>query len=535
MKKINKFLAVGALVLLLLSSASTVQGDEFFNFTFGGAGDESTGVIYSDHYKFGSVKIDLSTQRNSYKGGERLVVNGILRNTNDYPVPDGGLHVQIFRRNDAYKTKAGSDLVTEFYAEKNITLNANSNKKLSFNWDIPENITGGRYLVAMDYIIDDQFYLSGSPILEGVYGGVSYFEIAGGRGDEVIFNKENIFVNEEKVYARDFLPNIEEGRAVSVKYQMNNLSSSSQDIKVTEKLYNWDGLREENLVATNIKDISLEAQERKDKTATFDNLDAGTYLLKVSTESEQGVPALLSVRFTVTGEVAPARINFQTLKNFPIKAGEPNEIFSSFHSVFYGASKDHSVKLALLDDRGNTISETNYSGDIQPGVTAIMESFTPNRDYNNVSLKTTIYDQNNNVVSETNTAYTPEKFANTPAALRATVKDNDLIIALTDVFGNEVDAQYALEIRNKDGRNLFFEPSQSGEFKKDIEELGLNKGENYDLIALALDDNMRITAEDINLEDLEKSGLDSTTLYIILFAILIVVLIIVKKLAKKKV
>lgn len=535
MKKINKFLTVGALMALMLSFASTVQGDEFFNFTFGGAGDEDTGVIYSDHYKFGSVKVDLSTQRNSYKGGERLVVTGILRNTNDYPVIDGGLHVQIFRRNDAYKTKAGSDLVTEFYAEKNITLNANSNKRLSFSWDIPENITGGRYLVAMDYIIDDQFYLSGSPILEGVYGGVTYFEVTGGRGDEVIFNKEDIFVNEEKVYSRDFLVNVPEGETVSVKYQMNNLSSNEQNIQVVENLYNWDGLRDENLITTNAENVNIDAQGRKDRTAEFNNLDSGTYLLKISTESEQGVPAILYVRFTVTGDVAPARINFQTLKNFPIKAGETNEIFSSFHSVFYGASKDHTVNLALLDDRGNTISETSYSGDIQPGVTAIMENFTPNRDYSNVSLKTTIYDQNNNVVSEINTSYTPEKFANTPAALDATVKDDNLIITLTDVFGNVVDSEYAIEIRDKNGRNLFFEPSQVGEFKRSIEELGLNKAENYDLIALALADNMRITAENVNLEDLESKGLDSTTLYIILFAVLIIVLIIVKKLAKKKV
>ncbi len=535
MKKINKIFAVGVLAVFLLPLISTAQEDEFYNFTFGGAGDETTGVIYSDHYKFGSVKVDLSTQRNNYKGGERLVVNGILRNTNDYPVLDGGVHVQIFRRNDAYKTKAGNDLVVEFFAEKDITLNANSNKKVSFNWDIPEKITGGRYLVAMDYVIDEMYYLSGSPVLEGVYGGVSYFQVDGGRGDEVIFNKENIFVNDEKVYSRDFVPEINEEESVSIQYQLNNLSSSDQSITVLENLYNWDGLREENLITTNSEDVTLNAQENKNRTVSFSDLAPGTYLLKVSTESEQGVSAILNVRFTVKGSPAPVRVNFQMLQNFPIKAGEPNSIFSSFHSVFYGAADGHRVNLELQDDRGNTISETTYSGDVQPGVTAILEDFNPNRDYNNVSLKTTVYDANDNIVNEVSTTYSPEKFSNMPSSLSATVKNNDLVIALTDVFGNAVDAEYAIEIRDKDGRNVFFEPSHSGEFKRNIEELGLNKNENYDLIALALDDNMTITAEDVNLDELEKDGIERTTLYIILFVILVVALIIIKKLSRKKV
>lgn len=515
--------------------SSIAQEDEFYNFTFGGAGDETTGVTYSDYYKFGSVKIDLSTQRNNYKGGERLVVNGIIRNTNDFPVLDGGVHVQIFRRNNAYKTKAGGDLVTEFFAEKNITLNANSNKKISFNWDIPEKITGGKYLVAMDYVVDEQFYLSGSPILEGVYGGVSYFEIDGGNGDEVVFNKESIFVNGKKVYSRDFVAEVEENDTVSIKYQLNNLSSGDQNITILEKLYNWDGLREENLVIENTVSEKIDGGGKKDKTVEFSNLKPGTYLLKVFTESEQGVPAILNARFTVKGSPAPARVNFQRLQKFPIKAGESNSIFSSFHSVFYGAADGHRVNLTLLDEKGNTISETGYSGNIQPGVTAVLEEFTPNRDYTNVSLKTTIYDKNDNIVTETKTEYTPEKFSNTASNLIATVKNNDLIITLTDVLGNTIDAEYAIEIRDKDGKNMFFEPSQIGEFKRSIEELGLNRNENYDLVALALDDNMRITAEDVNLDDLEKEGINSTTLYIFLLIALVVVLVVVKKISKKKV
>lgn len=535
MKKINKIFAVGVLAIFLLPLISTAQEDEFYNFTFGGAGDETTGVIYSDHYKFGSVKIDLSTQRNNYKGGERLVVNGILRNTNSYPVLDGGVHVQIFRRNDSYKTKAGNDLIVEFFAEKDITLNANSNKKISFNWDIPEKITAGRYLVAMDYVVDETFYLSGSPILEGVYGGISYFQIDGGIGDEIIFNKENIFVNNNKVYSRDFVPEINKGDDVFIQYQLNNLSSSSQNITVLEKLYNWDGLKEENLITTNTENIELNAQENKERTINFSDLSPGTYLLKVSTESEQKVPAVLNIRFTVKGEPVPARINFQMLQNFPIKGGVPNTIFSSFHSVFYGAAEGHRVNLTLQDDRGNTISEANYSGDIQPGVTAILEEFNPNRDYNKVLLKTTVYDKNDNIVNEVSTEYSPEKFANMPSVLSTAVRNNELIIALTDVFGNAVDSEYAIEIRDKEGKNIFFEPSQSGEFKRNIEELGLNRNENYDLIALALNDNMRITAEDVNLDELEKEGLRSITLYIILFIALIVVLIVIKKLSTKKV
>ncbi len=522
------------MLAFILPVNSIAQEDTFHNFTFGGPGDEETGVLSSDHYKFGSVKVELSTARNNYEKGEVLTVRGNLRNTNDYPIIDGGVYVRIFRTNSAYKTKAGNDLVDEFFAIENITLNANSNRLVSFEWNIPEEISGGRYLVAMDYVINRNFYLSGSPILEGVYGGVSYFNLDGGAGNEVVFNKENIFVNNTKAYARDFIPSIDRGEDVSINYQLNNLSADTQNITVLEKLYDWDGLKEDNLIKTNTDNVELNGKGTLDRSVDFSNLDPGTYLLKVTTESEQGVPATLNVRFSITGGPAPTRINFQKLQSFPLKEGEPNAIFSSFHSVFYGLAEDYSVRLTLTDDNGNSISEANYSGNIQSGVTAIMDEFTPNRDYNSISLTTTVYDENNNVVNETKSEYTPEKFANMFSVLSARVENNEIVISPNDFLGNVVDAEYALEIRDQDGKNIFFEPSLLGEFRKNIDEAGLDINQSYNLVALTRDDNTKVTAENVNLSDAQDTDDNNIIIYVLLFVAVIVLLVIAKKLLTKR-
>lgn len=522
MVKIKSLILFILFIGLVLPSVGLAEEDRVTDLSIGNPNVEDTGVDCFDYYEFGSVDIDLTSERVDYSGGEVVELEGSLKNQNSYPVTNGSLHVQVFRNNDDYEERFGNDLIDEFVAEDNVTINADSSTSAEFSWEVPEGLSSGEYFFVTDFVVDDQLYLSGANVLEGVYGAINYFNVESEEIDQVVFDKEAITVGGREYAARDFPPVLDEDDQVNVSYNVENLSPGQVDTNVEERLYSWDDLKEENLLQEDDYNLSLPVEGVENRQSDLGNLEPGTYLFVAEAED---YPAKLKVRFSVEGESIPTRVNYHSLENFPIQEGETGSVFACFHATAYSSAEGQEVVVTLTDDQGDEIVSLNYEGRITPGMMAIREEFTADRDLDSVSSETVIYDEDGEVVDSSTVDYNPDNFTD-PHEVDVKIVDNEITVSPLNVFGEKVEAEMAIEVKDSQEEAVFFESSFLGtEFSQ---ELNLEDEEDYTATVLISDQDIReefdvdeIADEDIEDEEDFDEEVDPMTILAIIVVLII--------------
>jgi hypothetical protein len=439
--------------------------EEIFEVSIGGI-DTSLGVNCFDYYSFPSISFSFQPDKLTYKAGETVKFSGTLKNENNYPIVDGTVFAQVFRKNPQSQTE-GDYLVDEFFAIENLNLGALSEKKFSFQWQIPEGIISGEYFVTLHFQVGKKFNLSGLSFLEGVYGGISYFNVEEGKVSEVFFEKSKVSINGEKISFRSFLPKIEEGKPVKIDFSLKNQSQENQEIEITKRLFSWDNLLRENLLKEEKDEIIISKQSAKTLTQTFEKLKSGVYVFEVTAKGK-GSKSILKVRFEIEGKNAPARLNFLGLNKFPLKPGDNAFVFACFHSVSDSRNFEGKVIFRLKDKAGNVILQKDYEGQISPQIMAIKQDFLPDKNYNDLILEGAIYDKKGNVVDEISLSYNCAKF-NLANEILFEKKGNRFSLLPLNICGNNIPAEMSIEVIDDRGKVVFFEPSFTGnQFEKEI-------------------------------------------------------------------
>ena len=99
-----------------------------------------------DHYRFGSVQVDVSPTLGSTVPGATLGFAGKLKNDNDYPIVAGQVYAKIFLKkvqNDDLTHQNGYSLVDQFVVESDLSLPAKGEQDLSFAWMVPTAAEAG--------------------------------------------------------------------------------------------------------------------------------------------------------------------------------------------------------------------------------------------------------------------------------------------------------------------------------------------------------------------------------------------------------
>lgn len=353
-------------------------------------------VPCSDWYTYGSVDFPgLITDRLDYSPGEEIRITSEVHNLNPIPLV-GDVRAKVVRYTDD-----GNDYVLdEFFMAEDVALAPNGTQGLRGSWEIPAGLESGDYKIALFFITADSFNMGGVSFLNRVYGGITTFQISGGSEllylgtGEMSINGEPHPLNEPIGSA------FEQGEAITVEMPVRNVGSPTQ-AELSYELYEWDDLKEGDLLESSQETVQLDADGSADLAYTTPaDLPAGAYLLKIIARGKNDATA--KVRLPVGGK--SIKLNFAGIESFPVEEGEPVKLFLCASNVaentiefsideeapLQGASiQDATLRVALEAD-GQTVFQDSVSG---AAVTAAFvgyeTTFTPDRDYQDLTLKVT--------------------------------------------------------------------------------------------------------------------------------------------------
>lgn len=357
-----------------------------------------------DYYDFGSVQVDVRPTNKDALSGTNILFSGNVRNTNAYPVVDGAVYIKVFRK--APQTIAqsnGWELVDQFFAKKDITIDGKKSYPLSFTWKAPAYAVGGDYKLATYFVSQDKYNLSGLSFTDDITGTIIPFKITGEQTKAVVFDRNSVKVSDKKFMFAAFTPKVGKSEPVTVSFNIKNEYTIAKNATVTYTLYSWDGLTAEKQINTKKENIVLKAGEVKALSYTVTDTAHPVYYLVVESKVDD-VKSIIDIRFARQG-VEEARLNFPALANYPLKQGAPATMFSCFHNSGLGEKINNGkVVMTLTDGKGKTVDTYTWEGAITGAMMAVKKEFTPTKDISNAILNTELY-VNNKLVETSRTHY----------------------------------------------------------------------------------------------------------------------------------
>jgi hypothetical protein len=113
MKKVQKLALIFIPLFLLFfvalgqtqkEGSDEIVKEEIFEVSIGGI-NTSLGVNCFDYYSFPSISFSFQPDKLTYKAGETVKFSGTLKNENNYPIVDGTVFAQVFRKNPQSQTE----------------------------------------------------------------------------------------------------------------------------------------------------------------------------------------------------------------------------------------------------------------------------------------------------------------------------------------------------------------------------------------------------------------------------------------------
>ena len=201
-----------------------------------------------DHYRFGSVQVDVSPTLGSTVPGATLGFTGQLKNDNDYPVVAGQVYAKIFLKqsqDEALTHQNGYALVDQFVVESDLSLPAKGEQNLSFTWMVPTAAEAGEYQIAFYFNSAGRYNLLGLSFTDDVTGNTADFTVAGATGTTVTFDKNAVMLNNKEHRFAAFPLHFTRDEPVTAGVKLMNPKDEPVAVAVTWKLYAWDSLRVE--------------------------------------------------------------------------------------------------------------------------------------------------------------------------------------------------------------------------------------------------------------------------------------------------
>lgn len=366
-----------------------------------------------DHYRFGSVQVDVSPTLGSTVPGATLGFTGKMKNDNDYPVVAGQVYAKIFLKkaqDEALTHQNGYSLVDQFVVESDLSLPAKGERDISFSWMVPNAAEAGDYQIAFYFNSAERYNLLGLSFTDDVTGNTADFKVVGEGGTAAAFDKNAVMLNGKPHRFAAFPLHFTKDELVTAEVKLVNPKDEEVTVAVTWKLYDWDGLREEARRDMQQEVILLKAKETKTLAYKAQPINASVSYLVVEVK-DRDAKSILDIRFVRDG-IEETRINFPSIETYPLKAGEKAGLFSCVHSTNQPVVKDNILSLTLRDAEGNVFHNYQYRGDITGNMMGLSDSFTPEKTYANFTLTATL-ERDGKLIEEVVQKYDCEKIDKT--------------------------------------------------------------------------------------------------------------------------
>lgn len=346
-----------------------------------------------DYYHFGSVDVDLRTNLAETVPGASLTFAGVLKNNNDYPLVDGKLYAKVFKREESTFTQDdGNPVVDQFVIADGIALSGNGEKEMSFDWQVPNNAEGGEYYVAYFFTTSDRYNLAGLSFTDDVVGNQTSFSVVSQDvpGAAKLQKSATTLNGQDHKFAH-FPLHFPAEETVTVRTVIENPTGEERAVRLQWDQYAWDSQNDANLRNTQRELIALGPNEQKEVAYTVvPQKEAVVYVIAQVADGES--KSFLNIRY-VRDDVPETRINFPSITQFPLKAGETNMLFACAHATndFEPKVDGNTLLLTLRDRAGGVIHQYEYDGLITSAMGGFGETFTPERNYDYAVLEAQLF------------------------------------------------------------------------------------------------------------------------------------------------
>lgn len=362
-----------------------------------------------DYYTFNSVQVQAGPEIDSTVPGSPLSITGTIQNENPYPLVDAQVHAKVFKVSGEETNAAmanGDPLVGFFTMADDLTVPANGELPFQYEFDVPQYAADGDYQMAFFVTVADRYNMLGLSFTDDVLGNTTDFSIESERSAVPTFDKNSVTLNGQSYEFANLSPHFASDEVVTMEADVVNPLDTAASVTLNYTLYNWDGLREENVQDTHSEVIELAPGETRRVSYEVPAIDhAVSYV--VADLVYEDTHSVLNPRFVRDG-IEETRINFPGVTNYPLQEGETNTLFSCLHSISEGGSEG-SLDLTLTTPDGETIYSNTYEGQITGAMMATAGQFTPDSDYTDFDINATLRDRNGEEVESVTLEYRCEE------------------------------------------------------------------------------------------------------------------------------
>lgn len=378
-----------------------------------------SGTLCSEFYRFGSVEAYFNGELSSVSTGGMLALEGVVTNTNTYPLPDLGVLVKVFRtREGGEKNIYGPDVVDEFFITENLTLRGGESTKIPFTWKVPANIDPGSYQV-VGYVVQNRtFNYQGLSFTDDVVGGFYNFTVVGESAGTVSFDKPAVMINGLPHRFVAAPPRISsEIKDFPIEAGLINTAPVPKTVSVTWTLYGWDGLREDRKLDEVEREVTVAPFGTSTVTYMVPENDSYTVQYAVGEIKDGEARSFVHVRFSRTG-IERARLNSLGVSSYPISHSEPTQLFACAHNTGTGSDASDTRlevtinRLGLMGILG-PVGTLEFSGPLSFRVTGFKEMIKPWLPLSEFTLDARLY-QGDKLVDQTSLTYSCAALGETP-------------------------------------------------------------------------------------------------------------------------
>jgi hypothetical protein len=343
-----------------------------------------------DHYEFGSVQVKLDTNVSGTVSGAPMQFSGYVENNNNYPVVDGVVYVRIFKTNvGGEKNVNGSEVVDQYVAVRDINIPANGRQNISLTWDVPLWAMNGTYQLATYFVSNLKYNLLGLTFTDDIVGNTTNFTVSNGETSGVVFNKETVAINNETYRFAAFPPRIQKDEVATISAELVNTTGESADVSISYKTYYWDAMRGENKINEERDIVTVPANASVPVSYVITNTDFPVYYSEIEA-THRGVKSILNPRFVREGISRP-RINFPSIKTYPLVANQTAEVFTCVHATSDAVVENGRLELEVFDAGNESIHSYSYEGIITPDMMGLLDSFVPVENHETFSVQARLY------------------------------------------------------------------------------------------------------------------------------------------------
>jgi len=414
-----------------------------------------------DYYKFenGLSFDNFHTVKGTYYPDEQVAGSFDLRSNMTSPIVDGRVKIQIL-----YEDGNQQYIVDELFPSKDINLFYGDVMPQEFRWIVPSDAKPGDYVVKSYFIVADKFNLAGVNFVPSIPGAETRFKITNANYYSYMhFDQANTNLNGVAYSFVGFTSSIDAGSAADIKTKIINDGIDAKSGTVFVNTYRWDDVKEDQLIDSKTFPFNVDAGKSQDLEYSTAALSTDAYLVVFTAKSSSGQTlSIMKIRVSVSG--AKGRFMYLGFDRFPLLDNEPAKIFfcasngADYMSVFNGTGY---VDVVDNSEGGNgrvifrdTFSPYDF---IPTPPDGMVTSFTPSKNYFNLTLRGYMYDQNGNLVDFSRVAYDYSKFDSINVSFRISAADyaspgSELAysISLQDSYGNPLSTDMIVYLLDAD-------------------------------------------------------------------------------------